>query len=91
MAAVHRGGGANAGQLGESDGLALVLQIAVFRNGGFALEERLKHHHGCCFEPGGVKSEQHIHRAAGLIGGERGLRGHLLVVHQQRFAGLFVH
>ena len=60
MLAVYRCGGANVGQLGKGDGLALVLQIPVFRDCGFAVIQRFEHHHGLALQPGGIKGERDV-------------------------------
>ena len=91
MLAVHGGSGANLRAFHKGDSLAFVLNVGV--GGHFFLANVQSLKHDDCF-PGqrrSVKGEQHIDGPAGLSRGERGLRSHLLVVHQQRFPGFLVH
>ena len=91
MAAVHRGGGANAGQLGESDGLAHVIQIPVFRNDGFTLEKCLENDHGLALQPGGVKGERDVDGALAARGYKGGFSGNRLFARHDGFAGGLEH
>ena len=93
--AIHGSRGANAGLLGENDGLSLVLDVLMAGNLGFALEERLKHDNCFSCQRRSVKGKQHVNGPAGLSRGERGLGCDLgmflTLANQQGFAGFLIH
>ncbi len=89
--AIHGGSGANAGLLGESDGLSLVLHILVAGNFRLTLEECLKYDNRRSFQPGGIEGEEYVHGAIGFSRGKRGFGRHLFLTNQQGFACGFVH
>ena len=89
--AIHGSGGANAGLLGESDGLSLVLHILVAGNFSLTLEECLKYDNRRSFQLGGIEGEEYVHGAIGFSRGKRGFGRHLFLTNQQGFACGFVH
>ena len=91
MLAIHGSGGANAGLLGESDGLSLVLHILVAEISVSPWKSVLKYDNRRSFQLGGIEGEEYVHGAIGFGRDERGLSSHLLVVHLERFACGFVH
>ena len=89
--AVHGSGSANLRAFHKGDGLALVLDILMAGNLGFALEESFKNHYRFPCQSGAVEGVGQLHRPSRAGGSELQLGSNLLLVHQQRFARRFVH